>query len=68
MGIAVSVPQLLIIVLVVAVMIWPYWRIFRKAGFAPWLALLMIVPAANIIMIFFLAFARWPALDKALAK
>jgi len=23
------------------------------------------VPVANVIMLFFLAFARWPALDKA---
>ena len=58
-----SVPQLLAIVLVVAVIIWPYWRIFGKAGFAPWLGLLMVVPLVNIIMTFFLAFAPWPALE-----
>lgn len=42
--------------------VWPYWRIFKKAGFSPALSLLMLVPIANIVMIFFLAFAEWPAL------
>jgi hypothetical protein len=41
---------------------WPYWRIFKKAGFSPALSLLMLVPIANIVMLFFLAFADWPAL------
>ncbi len=42
----------------------PYWKIFKKAGFAPALSLLMIVPLANVIMPFFLAFSEWPALKK----
>jgi len=65
----ISVPQLFIVVLTVVmallVVVWPYWRIFGKAGFSPGLSLLMVVPVANVIMLFFLAFARWPALDKA---
>jgi hypothetical protein len=44
---------------VMAVVLIPYWFIFKKAGFSPWLALLMFVPLANIIMLYFLAFARW---------
>ena len=41
------------------VVIIPYWFIFKKAGFSPFLALLMFVPLINIIMLYFLAFARW---------
>ena len=37
----------------------PYWFIFKKAGFSGFLALLMFVPVINIIMLYFLAFARW---------
>ena len=37
----------------------PYWFIFKKAGFSPFLALLMLVPLINFIMLYFLAFARW---------
>jgi type VI protein secretion system component VasK len=44
--------------------VWPYWRIFKKAGFSPALSLLMLVPLANIVMVFFLAFADWPALKQ----
>ena len=52
------------IIVVAALVVWPYSRIFRKAGFSPWLGLLMLVPIVNIVMIFFLAFADWPALKR----
>jgi hypothetical protein len=42
----------------------PYWKIFKKAGFAPALSLLTLVPLVNVIVPFFLAFAEWPALKK----
>jgi hypothetical protein len=54
----------LFIVGIVALVVWPYGRIFRKAGFSPWLGLLMLVPGVNLFMIFFLAFADWPALKR----
>ena len=62
-------PEILVILLVVAVVavafkLVPYWFIFRKAGFHPALSLLMIVPIASVIMLFFLAFADWPSLKK----
>jgi hypothetical protein len=56
--------HLLVILVVVLVMVLPYWKIFKKAGFAPALSLLMLVPLVNIIMLFFLAFSEWPALKK----
>lgn len=37
----------------------PYWVIFKKAGFTPWLALLMFVPLGNVIMLYVLAFSKW---------
>ena len=45
--------------LISIVVIIPYWFIFKKAGFSPFLALLMFVPLINIIMLYFLAFSRW---------
>jgi hypothetical protein len=41
------------------VMVIPYWQIFKKAGFSPWLALLMFVPLANIIILYVVAFSEW---------
>lgn len=40
----------------------PFWKICAKAGFPGPLALLMLVPIANIILPFYIAFAEWPAL------
>lgn len=50
------------LIIVGLIIVLPFWKIFTKAGFPGPLAILMIVPFANIIMIFFLAFAEWPAL------
>ncbi len=40
----------------------PFWKICSRAGFPGALSLLMLVPVANIILPFYIAFARWPAL------
>lgn len=54
-----------IIVLPVLVLtVLPFWVIFEKAGFPGALSLLMMVPGINVIMLFVLAFARWPALER----
>jgi hypothetical protein len=45
-------------VLLVIVII-PYWQIFKKAGFAPALSLLMMIPLVNLIMLYVLAFSDW---------
>lgn len=39
----------------------PFWRIFSKAGYSGAMSLLMLVPLANIVMLFVLAFSEWPA-------
>ncbi|MBC9786723.1 hypothetical protein H1S01_19980 [Heliobacterium chlorum] len=39
-----------------------FWKIFSKAGFSPWMSLLMLVPVINFIAFLYLAFADWPAL------
>jgi len=49
-------PYLIVVVLIVI----PFWKIFEKAGFSPVLSLLMLVPVINIIMIYYIAFSNWP--------
>ncbi len=52
-----------LMMLVIAVLvIVPFWLIFAKAGFSGWLSLLMVVPVANIVMLYVLAFSAWPSL------
>jgi len=53
-------PKHLIVILLVVLLVVPYWKIFGKAGFSPWLALGMLVPLANFVLLFYLAFATWP--------
>jgi hypothetical protein len=42
----------------------PFWKICSKAGFPGPLSLLMLIPIANIILLFYIAFAPWPALGR----
>ena len=49
-----------LVLLIVAVKILVFCKIFSKAGYSWALGLLMLVPIANIIMLFVLAFAEWP--------
>lgn len=50
----------LLALVVVAIKVLIFCKIFGKAGYSWALGLLMLVPIANIIMAFFLAFADWP--------
>jgi hypothetical protein len=43
----------------IAIMIIPLWQICKKAGFSPWLSLLVIVPFGVLILLYVLAFAGW---------
>ena len=51
----------LMMLIFVGLIVAPFWFIFKKAGYSPWLSLLMAVPLINIAALFFLAFSRWPA-------
>ncbi|WP_405231067.1 hypothetical protein [Lentisalinibacter salinarum] len=44
-----------------AIVVVPFWRICQKAGYPGALGLLIIVPLANIVFLYYLAFAAWPA-------
>ena len=46
------------------ILIIPFWQLFSKAGYSGWWSLLMIVPLANLIALYVLAFANWPVLRK----
>ena len=45
-----------------ALIIVPFWFIFKKAGYSQWLGVLMVVPIVNFLMLYFLAFSDWPRL------
>jgi hypothetical protein len=59
-------PELVILLVIVfgmgLALAWPASRICKRAGFSPWLGVLIIVPLANIFLLWFVAFTPWPAL------
>lgn len=46
-------------VVIAIIMVIPYWMIYKKAGFSPWLAILMIVPLVNLVLLYVVAFSQW---------
>ena len=61
-GIIELIIMLGIVIVVSLLIVIPFWKICTKAGFNGALSLLMLVPIANIILPFYIAFADWPAL------
>ena len=47
--------------IMVVLVVLPFWFIFLKAGHSKWLGLLMVVPIVNIVMLYYLAFSTWPS-------
>ena len=59
----IGLPEVLVIVCLSAIalsIIWPAARICRRLGFPRWLGILAIVPMANVLLVWFVAFAAWP--------
>ncbi len=60
-----SIPQILILLIVVGVLLFIPYAIFgpaaSKAGFSKWWSLLMVVPVLNILVIWAFAYIDWPA-------
>jgi hypothetical protein len=48
-----------IVVALIAVV--PFWRLCQRVGYSPWLSLLMLLPIANVVLLYFIAFAEWPS-------
>ncbi len=65
---SIGLPELILIlllpVLLVLFGVLPFWFICKKAGFSPWLSLLMLIPFGNLLLPFLIAFMNWPALER----
>ncbi|MGF6260533.1 membrane protein implicated in regulation of membrane protease activity [Paraburkholderia youngii] len=61
---ALSIWHWLVFVLVVVIAeIIPLWLILKKAGYAGVWALLAFIPVVNVVLLWFIALARCPALN-----
>jgi glycopeptide antibiotics resistance protein len=50
---------LIFLVVIMAIIIIPFWFILKKAGFSSWLSLINLVPFGTLILLYILAFAEW---------
>ncbi len=57
---ALLIPSLIVSAVFLVFFLWMYGRILHKAGYSGWLALLMLIPLVNIILIIWFAFTTWP--------
>jgi len=49
----------IVAVLYLVVILWPVARICRRTGHSPWLAVLAVIPLANVGLLWFIALSRW---------
>lgn len=48
--------------LVIAILVViPTWRICKRIGYPGWMGVLILIPLANLILLYFIAFSDWPA-------
>lgn len=57
---AFAIWHLIILAVVLAVVLYPWSKIFRKAGYTGWLCLLIIIPLVNLVTLWWFALAQWP--------
>ncbi len=53
-----------IALVLVPIIVIPYWKMFSKAGFAGPVSLLMLIPLVNLVTLYVVAFSDWPALRR----
>ncbi len=54
----------LMFLVMLPIVVIPYWKIFSKAGFSGWLSLLMFLPLINLIVLYIVAFSDWKTISK----
>ena len=57
-----GLPALVMMLVGAAVLLTPFYMLWKRTGHSGWLCLLMLVPMVNLISLYVLAFKEWPAL------
>jgi hypothetical protein len=55
-----EMPVIRWIVILSLLQIVPFWRIFRRMGLPPWLAIMASIPLVNLIVLYHVALTPWP--------
>ena len=54
---------LVMLVITLAIVIYPFWRIVKRTGHSGWWSLLVFIPFVNLCSLWLFAFVRWPATE-----
>lgn len=60
-----SIWHWLVVLISLSIFLVPAWLIFKKAGYPGWASVLLCIPMINIVVLWWFALAKWPALTKA---
>ena len=55
-----AIAILLFALVMIALVVYIWGTIFKKAGYSFWMALLMFIPLVNLIWLLIFAFSKWP--------
>ncbi len=47
--------------MIAIVVVIPAWRICQRTGYPGWMGVLILIPIVNLVLLYFIAFADWPA-------
>lgn len=56
---------LLFSLIVMAIIVVPFFQLWKRTGHSGWISLLMLLPLVNLLMLYVLAFKDWPVLKQA---
>jgi len=57
-------PGLVGLLIYAALIVVPFYQLWKRTGHNGWIALLMIIPIVNLVMLYVLAFKDWPAIPR----
>ena len=60
----IGLPGILMMVVYAAVVVVPFFQLWKRTGHSGWISLLMLIPIVNLVMLDVLAFKRWPSVDQ----
>ena len=60
----IGLPGILMMVVYAAVVVVPFFQLWKRTGHSGWISLLMLIPIVNLVMLYVLAFKRWPSVDR----
>ena len=56
----IGLPEIILILMICLIFVWPFWKIFQKAGYPGWYFIVLFIPVVSLIALFYFAFAEWP--------